>query len=170
MIPGCRSPWPPGNRHGVSVLILDRTRVVTPRRSGAAAPRLKDLGLIVFYLPHGLPPAQTGPELGIGPAATRFATPGFEELVELDSLMSAEEHVRPMYVATTRARIHLVLSMRRPAKGAKTTASRIADYMTDRDGLQETLEIHEANASPEPQTTIGAGDLPAFDETLHSLE
>ena len=109
-------------------------------------------------------------EVGIGPAATRFATPGFEELVELDNLMAAEEHVRLMYVATTRARDHLVMSMRRPAKGGKTTAAHIADYMTHGSDMWEPVQLDETYAAPEPLALAANGTLPPIDETLHSRE
>ena len=109
-------------------------------------------------------------EVGIGSAATRFATPGFEELAELDNVMAAEEHVRLMYVATTRARDHLVLSMRRPAKGAKTTAAYIADYVSDDHDPWEPVELDETYAAPEPLASAADGALPPIDETLHSPE
>ena len=104
-------------------------------------------------------------EVGVGSTNSRFATPGFEELVDLDNRMSDEEHIRLMYVATTRARDHLVLSMRRPAKGQRTTAAIISDYMVDNSDLWEVVELDET-ATAEPQTD----DSQAIDETLHSTE
>ena len=109
-------------------------------------------------------------EVGVGPARERFATSGFKELAELDNQMSAAEHIRLMYVATTRARDHLVLSMRRPAKGARTTAAVIADYMVDHDDLWDAAEL-SASAAPSETHSAGDGDnLPAIDGTLHSTE
>ena len=109
-------------------------------------------------------------EVGIGPANARFATPGYEELAELDNQMSAEEHIRLMYVATTRARDHLVLSMRRPAKGAKTTAAVIADYMTDDKDLWDAVELKGTSGLAEAQTRVGKDTALAIDETLHSAD
>ena len=109
-------------------------------------------------------------EVGIGPAAARFATPGFEELAELDNRMSAEEHIRLMYVATTRARDHLVLSMRRPAKGQKTTAAVIAEYLENRADLWEAVEINELAALAETQRSAGEDQPQVIDESLHSTE
>ena len=109
-------------------------------------------------------------EVGVGPANSRFATPGFEELAELDNQMSAEEHIRLMYVATTRARDHLVLSMRRPAKGAKTTAAVIADYMAEDDDLWEAVELQGTSGLAAAQTHVGKDSALAIDETLHSAD
>ena len=109
-------------------------------------------------------------EVGIGPAAARFATPGFEDLSELDNRMSAEEHVRLMYVATTRARDHLVLSMRRPASGKKITAAVIAEYMDNCDRLWKAVELNELAVSAQPQPSDSDDQSHAIDETLHSTE
>ena len=109
-------------------------------------------------------------EVGVGPAATRFATPGFQELVELDNRMSAAEHVRLIYVATTRARDHLVLSMRRPARGQKTTAAAISEYMEGCDGLWRAVELDELAATPQTQPPDADDQPHAIDETLHSTE
>ncbi len=108
-------------------------------------------------------------EVGIGPAAARFATPGFEELAELDNRMSAAEHIRLMYVATTRARDHLVLSMRRPSKGQKTTAAVIAEYLENHAELWEAVELNELAALAETQTA-GEDEPRVLNESLHSTE
>ena len=109
-------------------------------------------------------------EVGIGPAGGRFATPGFEELAELDNRMSAAEHIRLMYVATTRARDHLVLSMRRPAKGQKTTAAVIAEYLENHAELWEAMELNELAALAETQPASVEDQRPMIDESLHSTE
>ena len=108
-------------------------------------------------------------EVGVGSANSRFATPGFEESVALDNRMSNEEHIRLMYVATTRARDHLVLSMRRPSGGQRTTAAIISDYMADNPDLWEAVEL-EATAAPEPQTDDAQPIDRAIDDTLHSID
>ena len=109
-------------------------------------------------------------EVGIGPAATRFATPGFEEMVDLDNRMTAAEHIRLMYVATTRARDHLVLSMRRPARGQKTTAAAIAEYMENQDDLWQPIELNELPASLRTQSSDSDNQPYVIDESLHSTE
>ncbi len=109
-------------------------------------------------------------EVGVGSANARFATPGFEDLVELDNRMSAAEHIRLMYVATTRARDHLVLSMRRPARGQKTTAAVIAEYMEGREYLWQPVELDESAALAETQPASVQDQRPVIDESLHSTE
>ena len=47
-------------------------------------------------------------EVGLGYSGSRFITTGYEELAEREKRMSDAEHIRLMYVATTRARDHLV--------------------------------------------------------------
>ena len=96
--------------------------------------------------------------------------PDFEELVELDNRMSSAEHIRLMYVATTRARDHLVLSMRRPAKGQKTTAAVIAEYMEGREYLWQPVELDESAASAATQPSDSGDQTHTIDETLHSTE
>ena len=49
-------------------------------------------------------------EVAVGNSGSLFSTEGHAELDEREKLMSDAEHVRLMYVATTRARDHLVLS------------------------------------------------------------
>lgn len=108
-------------------------------------------------------------EVGVGSANARFATPGFEELVEIDNRMSTAEHIRLMYVATTRARDHLVLSLRRPSKGAKTTGAIISEYMESHAELWEGVELNEVAALAETQPA-GEDDPGVLDESLHSTE
>ena len=74
-----------------------------------------------------------------------------------------------MYVATTRARDHLVLSMRRPAKGQKTTAAVIAEYLENHAELWEAVELNEAAALPESRPA-GEAESHVLDESLHSTE
>ena len=108
-------------------------------------------------------------EVGVGSAGERFATPGFEELAEIDNRMSAAEYIRLMYVATTRARDHLVLSMRRPAKGARTSAAVIAEYLENHGDLWEAVELSEMAMLAETQPA-GGDDPRVLDESLHSTE
>ena len=63
----------------------------------------------------------------------RFETEEYGDLAEFEKNMSAAEDVRLMYVAATRARDHLVLSMRRPkgAWGSSSPAGSIADFLKD---------------------------------------
>ena len=74
-------------------------------------------------------------EVGVGPQQNRFATPGYEEMAQRETLIQKAEQVRLMYVASTRARDHLVLSLRRTAKGGKgTPAAEISEFLKDNPG------------------------------------
>ena len=108
-------------------------------------------------------------EVGVGAANSRFATPGFEELTDLDARMSADEHIRLMYVATTRARDHLVLSMRRPAKGQRTTAAVISDHLADHADLWGAVEL-DATVPAGPSTDDPQSLHRVIDDALHSTE
>ena len=109
-------------------------------------------------------------EVGIGPTDTRFDTPGFEELAELENQLSAEEHIRLMYVATTRARDHLVLSMRRSARGAKTTAAVISDYVAGEPHLWHTVQLNEVINTEGGQSEGSDASGVTIDETLHTTD
>ena len=70
-------------------------------------------------------------EVGLGSQDKRISTEGFEALAEAEKSMSEAEGVRLMYVAATRARDHLVLSLRRTDNdgGAKSHAGQIAEFL-----------------------------------------
>ena len=104
-------------------------------------------------------------EVGVGSQRNRIATPGYEEMAEREALVQKAEQVRLMYVATTRARDHLVLSLRRTARGSRgSAATQISEYMKDSPELWEPAPL----ASPEA-TPIQA-DPAAPPSVDHSLE
>lgn len=81
-------------------------------------------------------------EVGMGTPNGFFDTAGYAELAEYEKNMSEAEHVRLMYVATTRARDHLVLSLRRSERQDKsTTASVISAIMAEASGLSRTISV-----------------------------
>ena len=65
-------------------------------------------------------------EVGLGSKEDRISTPGYEELSEKEKKMSDAEAVRLMYVAATRARDHLILSLRRKETGSRSTSNTFA--------------------------------------------
>ena len=80
-------------------------------------------------------------EVRLGPSSGGFATPGYESLAEGEKRMSEAEDVRLMYVATTRARDHLVLSLRRPKRGgAGSLAGRISSHMEEAPQLWQRID------------------------------
>ena len=69
--------------------------------------------------------------VGFTSGGGRFVAGDYDDLVEFEKSMAEAENVRLMYVATTRARDHLVLSMRRQqgSRGNNSPAGRIAEFM-----------------------------------------
>ncbi len=109
-------------------------------------------------------------EVGVGSQNNRIATSGYKELLQRDNRLSEAEQVRLMYVATTRARDHLVLSLRRPQRGGKSLADVIAGYIDENSELWKPVELKRVRAgSPfdiEPQ-----GNVPRPDTEIdHSVQ
>ena len=71
-----------------------------------------------------------GVEVRMGTSASGyFMTERYEDLRRAESEMERDEAVRLLYVAATRARDHLILSMYRPAENKATAAAAIAGIM-----------------------------------------
>ena len=97
----------------------------------------------------------------------RFETDGFRDLADFEKRMFDAENVRLMYVATTRARDHLVLSLRRPkgGRGANSLAGRIAKFMEGAPELWTDVVLLP------PATQSDAAENPdAPDSDEHSVE
>ena len=104
-------------------------------------------------------------EVGIGGQRDRVATPGYEELLDKERGLADDEFVRLMYVAATRARDHLVVSMHRKVGEEKSAAARIAQYIDGRTDLWEQVaELSPAVAPPRVARTAGE------DPEAHSIE
>lgn len=73
-----------------------------------------------------------GPELA---ARQGLATPGYAALAGAEEALDDAERVRLLYVATTRARDHLVVSVHRPAQAGTTLAARVAEACDGCSGL-----------------------------------
>ena len=84
-------------------------------------------------------------EVSVGSGRTQFATRGYAGLLDRERVLDDAEQVRLMYVAATRARDHLAVSLRRrplPEKsregsGGKTMAHEISELMHSAPGLWE---------------------------------
>ena len=104
-------------------------------------------------------------EVGIGAKDNRIATPGYEELREKERDLEDNEFVRLMYVAATRARDHLVVSMFRKAGDKKSAAARILQHLGGRNDLWEQVAgLSPAVAPPRVARTTGE------DPEAHSIE
>ena len=115
-------------------------------------------------------------EVGLGSQQERIATDGYEELAATESDMGDAEDVRLMYVAATRARDHLVLSLRRtdnPA-GAKSAAGQLAGIVEEKSSLWNEISpahLHsQTSADPDIPAAEGEDPIPgehsvaAFDQ------
>ena len=112
-------------------------------------------------------------EVGIGNRDNRFLTAGYEALREREKALEEDEHVRLLYVATTRARDHLILSMHRPdSRNSGLDSTQIAALLEDHDDLWEKVELQ-----PQYQVQAMAQDAQEdaqaqqnFDLASHSVE
>ena len=104
-------------------------------------------------------------EVGIGGQRHRVATPGYEELLDKERGLADDEFVRLMYVAATRARDHLVVSMHRKVGEEKSAAARISQHIDGRADLWEQV------AELSPTVTAREVNPPAEqDPEAHSIK
>ncbi|MDE0464292.1 MAG: UvrD-helicase domain-containing protein, partial [Caldilineaceae bacterium] len=82
-------------------------------------------------------------------------TLGYEELAAFEKERGEEERVRLIYVAATRARDHLVVSLYRNKRGSASAAARIEEFMQGADHLWQRLE---PAADPAPRAADAAGE------------
>ena len=82
-------------------------------------------------------------------------TAGYAELADFEKARAEEEHVRLIYVAATRARDHLIVSLYRKAKDSKSAAARIDELMHGADHFWQRFDPSSA-AAPRAADTAGA--------------
>ena len=82
-------------------------------------------------------------------------TLGYEELAGFEKERGEEERVRLIYVAATRARDHLVVSLYRNKRGSASAAARIEEFMQGADHLWQRLD---PAAAPAPRAA-SAGEI-----------
>ena len=127
--------------------------------TGLNSPPRSDAPPVLFDRDGGLA------EVRVGSAQMRFETAGYESLLDREKKLAEDEAIRLLYVATTRARDHLVLSMYRSAAGGdKTDAGKIAGILAGKSGLWEPVPAAQVQA---PLPGPSAGDSRAFEG--HSL-
>ena len=78
-------------------------------------------------------------EVSSGASYQRFATSGYEAAAESEKRMRDAEAVRLLYVAATRARDHLVVSMYRPERRGSPSGT-IAELLEGRDDLWRPID------------------------------
>ncbi len=97
---------------------------------------------------------EAGPEVAL---TKDFATDGFEEKSERDEEMEAGEKVRLLYVAATRARDHLVVSVHRKARGSASAVCSLADRIDRECG--SFPQLWTACSAPEDDLSTQAGPV-----------
>ncbi len=86
-----------------------------------------------------------------------------------EKAMLEDEHVRLLYVATTRAMDHLVLSMYRPVEG-KSDASHIADHFEGHEDMWRRLPDSTGPLLLPPSSATDVQDDDVLDPIQHSRE
>ena len=108
-------------------------------------------------------------EVGLGSGVSQFQTSDYEALKEKEKIFEQYEHVRLLYVATTRARDHLVLSMYRPGnRNSGLDSTQIAELLEDHDDLWEKVELQPQYQAQEAQSA--AQSRQPFDQSAHTIE
>ncbi|MDP6422720.1 MAG: UvrD-helicase domain-containing protein [SAR202 cluster bacterium] len=105
-------------------------------------------------------------EVGVGTQRQRFATAGHESLAERETQMQAHEDVRLLYVAATRARDHLVLSMFRTARNKDSPAAQIDELLDGHDDLWMPVRAFagaDVTSSADPPRSELAGEPTTLD-------
>jgi len=102
-------------------------------------------------------------QVRLGSGAGEFKTSGYDGVKEIEKEAEEAERVRLKYVAATRARDHLVLSLYHSSE--KTDAAAILGYCRDSPGLWEKIDLSVA-ALCRPSQAVAAG----IDDTVADLE
>ncbi|MYC93701.1 MAG: AAA family ATPase [Caldilineaceae bacterium SB0661_bin_32] len=100
-------------------------------------------------------------------AKASLQTAGYQELAGFEKTRAEEEHVRLIYVAATRARDHLVVSLYRNARGSKSAAARIEEFLQGADHFWQRFDPPAAAAPP---ASVSAGEEVAGDDTPAARE
>ena len=116
-------------------------------------------GVVLFDRESGMA------EVRVGSGDSSFRTKGYAKLAELDKKREEEEDVRLMYVAATRARDHLIVSLYRNSRGKNSPAARIKEFMEGADHLWEPFDPPAVVERPSPTSPAAIGtsdsDTPA---------
>ena len=109
---------------------------------------------VLFDRSQGLVEVAAGAS-GSGNLDNRFRTEGYEQLEELENRMSGDEAVRLLYVAATRARDHLAVSLYRTQRGQNRPGDKIEAFLAEDDHLWEATP---EDLPPPPPPVQDPGD------------
>ena len=135
--------------------------------TGLNARRRNSTDPVLFGRSDG-PNARNSVEVKVGSGIQTFQTAGYEALASDEKAMLDDEHVRLLYVATTRAMDHLVLSVYRSLRG-DTDASYIASQFEGSGDMWRQLHEPTEQQSPLSDLTDGRRD-DKLDLAQHSRE
>jgi len=96
-----------------------------------------------------------GAEVRLGARDAPFQTSGYEVLAQQEEELELAEDVRLMYVAATRARDHLAVSLYRLVKDQKSRAALIAHHLEGADDLWQPAVADEVSIPIASQETEG---------------
>ena len=116
-------------------------------------------------------------EISVGRAGHRFETPGYEALAADERVLLSDEAARLLYVATTRAKDHVVVSMFRGKRG-RSDAGTVARYMEGHDDIwrqlvgaaAESAETFGPDVRVEADAPSDANPVSDINDTEHSLD
>ena len=135
-------------------------------------------------------PNETGVEVRVGSSGSYHQTDGYDDLAGREKELNSDENIRLLYVAATRAKDHLIVSMFRSEKG-KSPALELADILgsndpkesgnargedgdsgdaiaTDADGILWHPAPEPVQAPPDEAT--GSSNADSVDRATHSIE
>ena len=98
-------------------------------------------------------------EVKVGPKESSFQTAGYEDLAESDTQREKEQDVRLMYVAATRARDHLIVSLYRNSRGGTSPAAHIEEFMEGADQLWEPYDPPKVEDLPSSDSLAAIGNF-----------
>ena len=97
------------------------------------------------------PEAPVGVAIGLGSGRSRFETAGYGYIEEKKKQIGEAEAVRLMYVAATRARDHLFVSLYRKDGDKSTLAAKLAQFAENAPGLHEQYAPRGGSVTPDRQ-------------------
>ena len=114
------------------------------------------------------PEAPVGVAIGLGSGRSRFETAGYEGIEEKKKQIGEAEAVRLMYVAATRARDHLFVSLYRKDGDKSTLAAKLGQYVDSASGLHEQYAPQGGSVTPKGQAVVEPWGTSADMETWSS--
>ncbi len=122
-------------------------------------------------LPPVLWTSTGGLEVAIGPQKERIATPGYNDQEAIERRLDEAERVRLLYVAATRARDYLLISLHQKAADRRSPAARLWEHASGAPSEWITVDVPRTPARPDattgPADAVLADDLEARAAWIH---